>query len=383
MTEKAAHSPLGASGAERWMNCPGSYTLLKRLDLPVTEEADYAAEGTAAHEALAFLLARPAMDAWEIVGDKFYKGFECTAEMADGIQLFLDTVRPAEKEAGNIRTFIEYPIEHPDQPLFYGTLDFAVVTGKKLELSDFKFGQGIMVDVEENPQVMYYAYGILRDFPEIEEVVLRIIQPRGFHPNGPVREWMIDAEYIKDWGDSTLLPAMEVAQTELDFDAGKWCRFCPAKLVCPLMNSLFGAAMKADPKTLVSLTLEEIGRTYQYTEAVEQYIRALKEEAYRRLFKGENSEFIKLVPKKANRVWKPEATAAFAKFGADAFTKPVLKGPAEMEKLDGEARNLVREYAYTPLTGLTVALASDKRPGVKVETSLQAFPGAPELMGAA
>lgn len=385
---KPSHSPLGASSAERWMNCPGSYTLLKNLELPDTDEPDYRREGTAAHEALAYLLQRPAMDAWEIVGETFNKT-EVTSEMADALQVFLEEDRlDAECLPKDSRSYIEYPISHPDHPLFYGTLDRAIVipSQKKIKMRDFKYGQGVMVEVEHNPQLMYYTYGLLIDLVRDYNLDgwtcdLSIIQPRGFHTDGPVRSWSIDAEYITDWAESTLLPAMDVAQAEQHLDAGNWCRFCPAKLVCPLMNSLFKAAACANPKEVITLTLDDIGRSYEKIAAVKQYTAALEAEAFRRLNLGQESTYIKLVPKKANRVFKDDAEAVFtAKLGAKAFTEPKLKSPSEMEKIDGEAKKLVREYAYTPLTGLTVATAADKRPGVKVESTEQAFPNALDMV---
>lgn len=35
--QRPAHSPLGASSAERWMNCPGSVALLKDLKMETTD----------------------------------------------------------------------------------------------------------------------------------------------------------------------------------------------------------------------------------------------------------------------------------------------------------------------------------------------------------
>jgi hypothetical protein len=381
MTEQT-HSPLGASGAERWMNCAGSFTLLKTLQLPPTDEPDYRHAGTAAHEALAHCL-KEGKEGWEIVGDKF-NGVEVTTEMADAVQMFLTRDREdLASELAAVREYTETHLKHPSHELCYGTIDRGLVWPgiKRVKVKDFKYGEGVMVDADENPQLMYYAYLLLTklDLQDAHEwkVELEIVQPRGFHQLGPIRTWETDAQYILDWGNSVLLPAMEVAQVELDFNAGDWCRFCPAKLVCPLMNSLFGAAMKADPKEIKELTMDEIARSYQHVQAVEQYVRALKEEAYRRLFTGETHEAIKLVPKKANRVWNGDAAAVFKeKFGAKAFTEPTIKSPAEMEKIDGEAKALVKQHAYTPQTGLTVALASDKRPAVKVETTIQAFPNA-------
>ena len=67
MTDLPAHSPLGASGAERWMNCAGSVTLIKQLalreDMEPSDEADWTKEGLAAHDASAFALVE-GLDAW-------------------------------------------------------------------------------------------------------------------------------------------------------------------------------------------------------------------------------------------------------------------------------------------------------------------------------
>src|SRR6202043_907979 len=85
------------------------------------------------------------------------------------------------------------------------------------------------------------------------------------------------------------------------------CRFCPAKLVCPLMTSLFGAAMTADPKLVVKLTDESLGRSYKYTAAVKFYLKAMEDETFRRLNCGGEITGVKLVHKRADRVYKPLA----------------------------------------------------------------------------
>src|SRR5579859_7610402 len=90
-TDKPKHSPLGASGAERWMNCPGSNVLLKALDLPPTDEEDYQINGSAAHEAAAHCIISK-LDAWEVIGEEFYGKTKVTAPMAEAIQVYLDYV---------------------------------------------------------------------------------------------------------------------------------------------------------------------------------------------------------------------------------------------------------------------------------------------------
>lgn len=396
------HSPLGASSAERWMECPGSITLLKALDLPVSDEPDYRREGVAGHEAAAHCLAA-AIDTWEIVGEKFHDT-EIDGGMADAIQVYLDRVRPSIPAPPNgfhgRDFFIEARLATPEvHPSMYGTVDFgalvpagAVEAYAFLDVTDLKMGEGIVVDPEFNPQMMYYAFMLLcqhfANLPDDFPVRLTIVQPRAFDQRGPIRDWWTTAGYIRNWVKTELIPAMIATQIDGDLDAGPWCRFCPAKLVCPLLKGLFRAACVTDPKIVVTLDNASIGLEYQNVQAVKFYLKALEEEALRRLQLGEVFEDqIKLVPKKANRVFNehivvevkgkktsiPINKALVETFGDEAMTKPEIKSPAEIEKISPAAKKFVKEWAFTPQTGLTVALWNDKRVGVKVEKPAVVF----------
>jgi hypothetical protein len=256
------------------------------------------------------------------------------------------------------------------------------LTEMTAKVRDFKYGEGVIVDVEHNPQIMYYAYLLLLQYPDLRRFDLTIIQPRGFHVDGPVRSWSIAAEELAQWAEESLIPAMTATELDHTLDAGPWCRFCPAKLVCPLLNSLFKAAATHNPKDIPTLTDDTIGRTYQYVPAVKSYLKALEEETFKRLNLGRTCQGTKLVHKKANRVFKAEAKSIFEnKYGPLAYTDPELKSPAQMAEIDAEAKKLVQEWAYTPQSGLTVALETDKRPGVKVETTQAIFGAAIAQLG--
>src|SRR5882724_2835501 len=95
---KRGHSPLGASGAERWMNCAGSVALiatfrdvLTSMGIPEEDDPDYRREGTAMHEASEHCL-RQGLDTWEIVGQTFNETV-IDATMGDAIQVYLDSCR--------------------------------------------------------------------------------------------------------------------------------------------------------------------------------------------------------------------------------------------------------------------------------------------------
>ncbi len=377
MENLPAHSPLGASSAERWMNCGGSVALLKRLDLPETDEPEYRARGTAAH-AIAAACLTSGSDAWETVGTTV-EGVEVDAELADAGQLYLDAVRPLIGRAREIggTVLVEEKMHRPDlHPQYFGTADLGIhfPDEELLDVTDYKNGAGIVVEVEWNAQMMYYAYGLLAKFPGVRRVRLRIVQPNAFHESGVVREWDLSADALCEWAENELLPAMNRAEMDGLIDAGPWCRFCPAKLVCPLLTSLFGAAAKADTKQIIHISNESLGRSYQYVQAVEFYLKALKEEVLRLRMRGKDVPGTKLVAKKANRVFKEGAeTVLKARLGTDVYTTPHLKSPAEVEKISPEAKGLVAEWAFTPQTGVTIALTSDKRAEIKVLEAKDAF----------
>jgi hypothetical protein len=370
---RPAHSPLGASGAERWMNCPGSVTLLQHLGLDDSDEPDYRREGVAMHEAAAHALLNE-LDAWELVGLEF-NATPMTPELCDPLQIYLDYCRSLPG-----RRFVEYAISSPVHPSFYGTLDYGVL-GDTIEIVDLKGGQGIMVEIVDNPQVKYYAFGLIDGverqdgaaYADDKVVGLTICQPRGFHADGPVRRWETTVGALRAWVHGELLTAMNATAYDDSLEVGEWCRFCPAKLVCPMLTSLFEAACKANPKHIPDISDAALGLNFTLAAGVKHYLKALEAEAYTRAMHGHTIPGGKLVHKKASRVWKDGAVAlAQARFGDAAMNPPAMKSPAEMEKVPS-AKEWVKEFAYTPTSGLTFVLATNTGQAVQVTAPTERF----------
>lgn len=380
MTQDIGHSPLGASGAARWMACGGSIELAKE----VAEYDDYSVdpayrvEGSAAHHVAAHCVAHGS-DTWEI-SDRIYEGVHVDKLELECIQTYVDYCRQVAKEDDHV--FIEHAIGEKEadrpHPAFYGTVDFAVFNAERLHIVDFKYGAGVVVDVKRNKQCMYYAYGILRDIEREHDqldpdfpVKITIIQPRTFEDN-PIKVWDTTAGEIFEWAREELLPKMRNPGTA--FVAGEHCRFCPAKIACPLLKGMFQVAATVNTKWVKSANAVGLGQEWLQIAPVKMYIKALEEEAFNRLNAGVEVPGIKLVQKKAHRVWKSGATEVFQKeFGDLALTVPELKSPAEMAKLGKSADERVKEWAYVPTTGYTVAAASDDKPGIKMKTAQETF----------
>ena len=371
------HSALGASGADRWLHCPGSAALLARLAIPEqTTEADYQALGSHAHEALAYC-SEMGLEAWTQIGMEFY-GIALDPEIAEAIQGELDIRKSIVDSLGEGGVFgIEYRISDPSfHPKFFGTVDWWATDGNKGYVRDYKNGR-LLVEVKDNPQLLYYALGLLRSpqFAAIETVEVALYQPRGFHHDGADRRVTYTREFVERWAEDVLRPAMFNAEAGGDLQAGSWCRFCPAKLVCPLVTGIFGAAALANPKDLVYCDDAELGRRYSMLEAVTFAVKAIKEEALARSLKGIHIAGTKLVHGKVDRVWKPDAQEVMvARFGDDAMTTPVLKSPAQMEKIKAiGVGDAVKEWAYKPPGSLTLAREDDSRVAVKVTPGSETF----------
>lgn len=367
-----SHSPLGASGAHRWMKCPGSVGLGYGVDDP---ESDHAALGTAAHHIGAECL-KKGVDAWTFMDAPL--DIPCDKEMADAVQVYLDTIRRWHPDRHQGNSLIERSFYCPDiHKYFYGTADFVYVGEREVHVWDYKYGAGIVVEVKENPQCMYYACGVLSDLAlwdsRVDTVVLHIVQPRGFHYDGPVRDWSISVDDLHDWLWGTLVPAMDRALVSRDTVSGEHCRFCPSRLMaCPQlakdMDELEKLMKEFEGKGAADLSNDQVARYLDLFDTAKITAKAAEQVAFTRLSAGHEIPGRKLAAKRPNREWKKGAEKHIVKkFGKNAYTEPALKSPAQIDAMP-EGKALTTRYAFKPDTGLTVVKGEDARQEVSPST---------------
>ena len=386
------HSPLGASGASRWMSCPASVKLSQGI---IDPESDHAALGTAAHALAAHCLTH-GEDAWQWIGNyiagngTFYTaelhGFALTGgilvdkDMVDAVQEYLDAVRTIHPDRNQGNTWVERYFKCPTiHPKCWGASDFVHLLRKErtLHVWDYKHGAGIVVEVEGNVQGMYYACGVLEDlnaWDDVDTVVIHIAQPRGFHGDGPIRAWEVSTDDLLKWMLETLIPAMNRAESSDELKSGENCRFCPARgHACPQilsdLSELETFIMRLnDAGGAGELTNAELGRFLELFAIAKIAHTAQHEIAFNRLVSGKEIPGQKLANARANRAWKDGAEVAVeAKFGKDAWTKPKLKSPAQIEALP-EGKAIASRYAFKPDAGLTMVPVKDARSEVSRST---------------
>ncbi|MBT8152732.1 DUF2800 domain-containing protein [Epibacterium ulvae] len=373
-----AHAKLGPSGAHRWMLCPGSVGLIAQL--PVGDESSaFAVEGTTAH-ALAEMALANDKDADTYRGVRFSEElFKVDDEMVDYVQMYLDYVRAL---GGTRFTEIRVDLSQwvPDS---FGTADNVVFTDDGvMHVIDLKYGKGVPVHAENNPQGMCYALGALAEYDflfDIETVRIVIHQPR----LDSVSEWDISREDLLSWAETELAPAAAAAQSE---DApvvpgDKQCRFCEAKPICRALAERNMSLASQDfevvgapvtPVELPNLSNEEIAAILPQLDLLTKWATAVQGHAKGLLELGEEVPGYKLVEGRSQRKWIDEEAAGKAlarKLGAkEAYTKKVIT-ITKAEKLLGKDSRIMADHTEKPEGKPTVAPVRDKRPAIVIDVT--------------
>lgn len=376
------HAKLSASSAHRWMECTGSVLLSEKM--PDTATA-YGAEGTYAHH-----IAAECLKSWSTGEDDrdipidwlhaktIIDGFEveCTQDMVDAVNEYLDFVHDLVQPAGAV-LLVEQdftPALQTLDPEFGGTGDCVVwnPAEKLLDVADYKHGAGIPVSIGGNKQLRYYAVGALMSNAAWapEKVRVTIVQPRCRSEGETIRSETFDAYELMEFVADMKQAAEDTRQFTAPLTPGEsQCQWCRAKAICPALEKAQHALMAAEFDDLQEKALMDpnlLSRALAVLPLVEERIHAIREFAYAEGVKGNPPPGWKIVAKRANRKWKDEAEVIdlVKKLKVDgAFTEPELRSPAQIEKLlKKEDRAKLEPLVEKISSGYTLVEESDKRP---------------------
>lgn len=225
----ADHAVLSASGSYRWLNCTPS----ARLELEFENTGSEAArEGTAAHALCEHKLKRALhMRSRRPVSDYDSDEMEeCTDAYVDFVMEQYEAAKQiCEDPVILIEQRLDFSCYVPDG---FGTGDCLIISDDRLHIIDFKYGMGVLVEAEDNPQMKLYALGALTVYDalyDIREVSMTIFQPRREN----VSTWTIPVEDLKAWAENDLKPRAKMAYDgEGKYLPGEWCTFCRAAVRC-------------------------------------------------------------------------------------------------------------------------------------------------------
>ena len=293
--------------------------------------------------------------------------FKVDDERAERVQVCIDYVRNLQAQDEHAVLLVDKRVNHAarigvpaDQG--FGTLDVAVIlpTLRKAYFIDYKDGRGYVsagstID-GPNPQVACYAGGaidmlsIAHDFDDFE-IVLSIVQPRC---SQVPQEHSMTLPELDAWFETVAKPAITRSRVAVDTyrptgDAVvrlQWeetflqpgesqCQYCRAKTTCPALRddvteTVFGEPMATASDfmgaetTTISHAIEEavvqiwsgapindwVGAALDKVDMIEDWCKALRAEAERRMLAGEEIPGYKLVQgKQGPRAWTDEAEA--------------------------------------------------------------------------
>lgn len=371
------HALLGPSSAHRWLACTPSARLEENIE---DQGSEYAREGTLAHR-LGELRLR---ERWEGPGDH-NRDFEkvradpmYSGAMEEHIDAYIAFVEERMAEAktrcADPRIFIEQTVKFDEYvPEAFGTADCIILADGLMDVIDFKYGKGVPVSAEDNPQMKLYALGCYLALSwayEIPLIRMTIFQPR----LDSVSTTEISSEDLLAWAEQELKPRAALAwEGKGDFAPGEeTCRWCKAAPICRARANYQLELAKYDFAQPATLTPEEVAaillRLPDFTSWATQVTEFAQDAAVN---KGITIPGFKLVEGRSNRKYVDEDAIAktLRKAGykvADIYKPKALLGITAMEKLLGKHKmeNLIAPYITKPPGAPTLVPETDPRAAI-------------------
>ena len=333
-----SHAKLSPSSSHRWIACPPSAAL--NAEIP-DEGSDYAKQGTDAHSLCEFkvekALGREAPDPRENL-DYYDEEMENATE--EYRNFVLEKVAAAKSHCADPLVLIEQRLDFSRWvPDGFGTGDCIIVSDDLLQIIDFKYGLGVLVEAENNPQMMCYALGALDAFDgiyDIENVEMTIFQPRREN----VSSATLSKADLLSWAEGTLKPAALLADRgEGEFHAGEHCRFCKVKATCRKRAEHNLALARYDFAPPPSLDDTEIEAVLGVADRLAEWANDVKEYALAEALRGKRYENFKAVEGRSTRKYSSDeaVAAAVEAAGLDPFEKKLL-GITAMTRLLGKKK---------------------------------------------
>ena len=369
------HAVLSASGSHRWLNCTPSARLELEFENTTSEAAR---EGTAAHalcehKLKKFLKKRSKRPVSDYNSDEME---ECTDAYA---KFVMEQYEEAKKSCKDPVLLIEQKLDFSCYvPEGFGTGDCIIISDDKLHIIDFKYGQGIFVEAEHNPQMMLYALGALEIYDalyDIKEVAMTIFQPRREN----VSTWTIPIEELKAWAEEELKPKARMAYDgEGEYLPGEWCTFCKAAVKCRARAEEKMKLARLEfkmPPLLTDAEIEEVLNVLPDLTKWANEITAYASEAA--IHHGKEWNGFKVVEGRSNRKYRDELLVAEAarEHGYTDIYRQTLIPMTEMQKLMGKStfEEILGDLIYKPPGKPTLVPNTDKRPAMNVTNAENEF----------
>lgn len=368
------HAKLSASGAHRWMACTPSASLEEQFPESTSE---YAEEGTFAH-ALADLIIN--YNLHNITKAQFNKKFEkmkenqyFSQELLEYVEGYANQIFEFTNEAkllcDDVIVLTEQRLDFSAYvPEGFGTGDVVIIADKELHIVDLKYGKGVGVNAEGNPQIRLYGLGALEAFGmlyDIDRIRMTICQPR----LDMMTSETLTVNELQEWAEKEVRPRAELAMAgEGEFVVGDHCRFCKAKATCRARAEYNLELTKMEFAVPELLSDEEIGEILRKADQLANWVTDITEYALEEALKGKKWDGWKLVEGRSNRKYLDEIKVAdtlkSAGYDETIIYEKKLYGITAMQKILGKKtfEELLNGLIIKPQGKPVLAPESDKRP---------------------
>lgn len=376
MSSPEVHAKLSASGAKRWLGCTPS----ARMEESFSDRSSiYAEEGTAAHSLAEMKLK---VETGKIKRPAFnikYKRFKrensyYNPAMDDYVDEYVSLVLEHFHALENPVIELEVKVDFSEWvPGGFGTSDVVITSDKVLEVIDLKYGKGIPVSAENNPQIMLYglgayaAYDMIYDF---ETVRMTIVQPR----LGDISTFEISVTDLLEWANEYVKPRADLAESGKGdfFPSEDTCQWCKAKAVCKARAQKNLEIAQYEFQDPDMLSPKDIAQILGQSKEIENWLKAVKDYSLNNVRDhGLTIPGWKLVEGRSNRkIMDVDAVSILLDaegFEADRIFKPKsLKGLTDLEKIVGKKHltEVIGDYIVKPVGSPVLVAESDKRPAL-------------------
>lgn len=381
---------LSPSAAKRWLTCTASPKfIMDNHDKIGDTDTVWNVEGDMAHAvANAVLLGKPIPQSSRnkpIPKDKLPE----MIKHAKGFKAFVD-------EPGAVSLQSEMKVDLWYMPGRSGYVDATTIgsfRGVAIRITDFKYGQGVAVNADENEQMAIYARSwveqeyVGQDLFDDTVFELAIYQPR-IRDGDKESVWRLTWDELKAYTDRIGDTAKRIqAGRDLKFRPSEdACRFCPMKKPakgspCPAYLEWTGAdkaivVSDVDPNEVFTDMRKFDEKTLRLIAANRNRIKTFIDDVYKSFYgeavNGRIPEGFKLVRGKGSRAWadQDEAEALMElMFGEDAYAERKLITPNQAEKHMKE--HGMKPASLAPLVrkfegNVVLAPMEDPRPSITI-----------------
>ena len=280
-----AHALLSASGSKRWLSCTPSARLEATLPDPkrASNAFDFSQEGTTAHSLGEIKLRHYYGQIGTEEYEEEYAKIKATPYYDDDFEANVD----------NYVLYVRSQIGEGDTPLFeqrvdfsdwvpdgFGTADVVILSKHSIRVIDLKFGKGVPVEAQDNPQLRLYALGAYskfkEEYPDIKEVSYTIHQPR----LDSISTDSTTITKLLDWANTYIKKQAKKAWAGTgEFIPGDHCQFCKAKAQCRARSDFINEIAKLEFRPAPLLDEEEMSLVLGRAQDLRTWVNDVEEYA--------------------------------------------------------------------------------------------------------